>query len=129
MSSVRVRFCEGETGWAEDVGESKYRINNIPLADDLNIDDIVYCDKGSDGFLEILDVVERKYLYKTLVRYKNVADFAAICDKMKAAGFKVEGMIGPNNGRRGLCLVAHDASVDFDCLKELDIEVETTLVE
>jgi hypothetical protein len=31
---VKIRYGKGETGWAEDLGDGQYRIDNIPLTDE-----------------------------------------------------------------------------------------------
>jgi hypothetical protein len=106
--SVRIRFSPGETGWAEHIEGNKYRINNIPLADDLNIDDIVICNNNLTDFLEICGVLERRYHLKSPIQYERREQYKLIFSKAEEMGCKVEGMTAPRDGEPGICLIAHN---------------------
>ncbi len=126
MSSVRIRFDKGETGWAEVLGDGKYRIDNVPLANDLNIDDVVTCEKGEDGFLSVVDVLERKYPLKTAVKYEKEEQYHQLREKVKAAGCKIEGMIGPRGTEDpGICIVAHDENFDLKRIVLEEVGIKT----
>lgn len=114
MSSVKIQFAPDETGWAESLGDSKYRINNIPLAEDLNIDDVVYAEQGESNCLEVIDILERKFHFKTLVRYPTVDHYKAMRERLNEKNCKMEGMVGPHEGRPGMCFIAHDKDVDLE---------------
>ncbi len=43
---VSIHFALHETGWAEPLDDGTYRIDNIPLVDHLNIDDVVTVTPG-----------------------------------------------------------------------------------
>ncbi len=122
---VRIRYSGDETGWAERVGENRYRIDNIPLATDLNIDDVVACEEKDYGLHEITDVLERIFTHKSGVNYEKKEQYAALREKVKAAGFKIEGMVGPSHFGPGICVIAHNESFDVKSLiKEIGIESE-----
>ncbi len=104
--------------------EGKYRIDNIPLAEDLNIDDVVLCEEGSDGWLEVVDVLDRKFPLKTAIKYEEKEQYGALRERVKAAGFKIEGMIGPSGDKPGFCVVAHDESLDLKKIVE-EIGIKT----
>lgn len=125
-TSVRIRFDKTEIGWAEQLGGGKCKINNIPLVDNLNIDDIVECEEKK-GIQEIVKLLTRKYPLKSTVSYRNNDEFKIICDKVKSLSFKIEGRIGPSFDRLGVCAIAHDSSVDLtETLKNLGFEVAST---
>jgi hypothetical protein len=120
---VKIRYAKGETGWAEDLGGGKYRIDNIPLTDRLNIDDLVRCRCNDDGELVVSRRLKRPYPEKTAVRYERADQYRLLRQKVLAAGAKIEGMVGPQGGRPGIALVAH--GYDFDpvaAAREVDIE-------
>ena len=123
LENCHIRYDEGETGWAEVLGEGKYRICNIPLTDLLNIDDVVTCAEGDDGWLEVVDVLERKYPSKTAIKYDTVEQYKGICERATEAGFKVEGMVGPHHGKPGICFVAHDENLNvYEMIKKAGVE-------
>src|SRR5215471_11049731 len=109
---VKIRYARGETGWAEDLGNGQYRIDNIPLTDRLNIDDLVRCRVNDDGELVVSRRLKRRYPEKTAVRYERAEQYRSLRQKVLAAGAKIEGMLGPQGGRPGIALVAHGS--DFD---------------
>ena len=120
---VKIRYARGETGWAEDLGNGQYRIDNIPLTDRLNIDDLVRCRVNDDGELVVSRRLKRRYPEKTAVRYERAEQYRLLRQKVLAAGAKIEGMLGPQGGRPGIALVAHGS--DFDpvaAAREVGIE-------
>ena len=120
---VKIRYARGETGWAEDLGDGQYRIDNIPLTDRLNIDDLVRCRVNDDGELVVSRRLQRRYPEKTAVRYERAEQYRLLRQKVLAAGAKIEGMLGPQGGRPGIALVAHGS--DFDpvaAAREVGIE-------
>jgi hypothetical protein len=120
---VKIRYARGETGWAEDLGDGQYRIDNIPLTDRLNIDDLVRCRVNDDGELVVSRRLQRRYPEKTAVRYERAEQYRLLRQKVLAAGAKIEGMLGPQGGRPGIALVAH--GYDFDpvqAAREVGIE-------
>jgi hypothetical protein len=66
---VKIRYAKGETGWAEAMGDGTYRIDNIPLTDRLNIDDLVRCRLNDEGELIVSRRLKRRYPEKTAIRY------------------------------------------------------------
>lgn len=120
---VKIRFAKDETGWAEDMGNGTYRIDNIPLTERLNIDDIVRCRLNDDGWLVVRRRLKRRYPEKTTVRYERAEQYRLLQRKVQGAGARIEGMIGPGSGRRGFALVAHDYDFDpMEAAREVGIE-------
>jgi hypothetical protein len=120
---VKIRYAKGETGWAEEMGGGKYRIDNIPLTDRLNIDDLVRCRLNNDGELVVSHRLRRHYQEKTAIRYEREEQYHLLREKVLEAGAKIEGMIGPEDGRPGIALVAHDYEFDpMEAAREVGIE-------
>jgi hypothetical protein len=122
-SMVRIRYAKGETGWAEEMGDGKYRIDNIPLTDRLNIDDLVRCRFNDDGELVVSRRLKRRYPEKTAIRYERAKQYRLLQQKVLKAGCKMEGMIGPERGKPGLAIVAHGYDFDpVEVAREVGIE-------
>lgn len=120
---VEVRFGKSETGWAEELGDGKYRIDNIPLTVPLNLDDLVRCRLNNDGELVVSRRLKRRYPEKTVIRYECEEQYWLLREKVLAADAKIEGMFGPHDDKPGVALVAHVC--DFDPLqaaREVGIE-------
>lgn len=64
---VKVRFAPGETGWAVDLGDNKYKIANVPLQADIGFGDIVTYDGDPWDSSPIL--LEKCFPKKGSVRY------------------------------------------------------------
>ena len=113
----RIRYADGETGWAIKLPDGKYRINNVPLADDLNIDDIVECTPGDEFNLpKVIKIVKPAFKYKDGIYYQTVTQFHDFCKEARKVGAKVEGCVAPytRNGKHndGILMVSHND--DFD---------------
>lgn len=121
---VGIRFDKRETGWGEYVSNNnRYRILNIPMADDLNIDDIVTAYPGSDGFLVVEEVLESKYPYKQFISYEKEDQFKSLHEKVHESGGKMEGWVGPRDGNVGICVVAFGDGFELERLvKEVGIK-------
>ena len=120
---VKVRYAKGETGWAEEMGNGTYRIDNIPLTDRLNIDDVVRCRRNEAGELVVRRRVKRRYPEKTAIRYEQEEQYGLLREKVLEAGAKIEGLMGPQGGEPGLALVAHDYDFDpVEAAREVGIE-------
>jgi hypothetical protein len=104
---LKIVYEEGETGWADDLGDNRARIANLPIADDLNIDDVVSL-KRVDGRLYVDKVVSRTFAKKTALEYDEPhhETYAKIWSALKQAGMKIEGLM------EGHCLVAHRLDQD-----------------
>jgi hypothetical protein len=68
---VKIRYAKDETGWAEEMANGTYRIDNIPLTDQLNMDDLVRCrlnDAGVEQALaRVIKYVEQDVAHRTPV--------------------------------------------------------------
>jgi hypothetical protein len=113
---IRIRYAEGETGWARDLGEGRYQIANVPLCGGLNIDDVVTTRLGDDGMLAVSAIVERPMDHKRGFRYATEEGFRAIATLGHARGCKIEGMVGPRGDEPGLAQIAYPAEVDPEAL-------------
>jgi hypothetical protein len=88
---VKIRYAEGETGWAEELTNGTYCIDNIPLSDRLNIDDIVRCRLNDDGELVVSRRLKGRYPEKTTIRYERVEQYRLLRQKVLAAGPRSRG--------------------------------------
>jgi hypothetical protein len=117
---VKIRYTADEAGWAERLGDDRCRINTIPLANRLNIDDEVVVHRNRRGELCAGDVVRRAYRHKTAIRYQEPGQYAAFREFAVAKGAQVEGVVSPYKGDgehyEGILLCAHND--DFDPVAE-----------
>lgn len=106
---IKIRYAQGERGWAVDLGDGKAEIANLPLAD-LNFGDTVTLTRDEDGMRLADKVLARKWEKKSALRY--LAPFRETFAKIQEAlqvkrGWPVEG------GIPGLCMVCHPANADL----------------
>jgi hypothetical protein len=115
---VKVRFAADETGWARRLPDGTYRIANIPLAEHLNLDDVVSVRAGEDDFaFPVVDEVLKKGLAgKAAVRYGTADQFVAFARQAREQGACVEGLVGPRGDMTGLALVAYPEGFDLKAL-------------
>jgi hypothetical protein len=113
---VRIRFAEGETGWAEDLGKGEYRICNIPLCGGLNIDDVVTVRPVRDDLPNVAEVVRYGLKNKQGFRYAQVEHYRAFAARAHELGCKVEGMLGPRDGEPGMAQIAYPKDFDPEAL-------------
>jgi len=116
---IRVRFADGESGWAEDLGDDTCKIANIPVSHGYNIDDVVECCKGVEK-AALGKVLKRGFECKTGIRYSepHADNFVKLHHLIQEAGGKVEGLLP------GLALVAHN-KLDLQKLcDDVGIEIE-----
>lgn len=103
---VRMSFDEGETGWAEVVGDHLVKICNIPFGGGLNIDDVVKVREDEDGWLSPVRVMERSMPVRTVIWYPDAAVFQDIANFIRKVGGKPEGAFGPREGKPGAIIAA-----------------------
>lgn len=81
---VHINYAPGESGWAKDLGDGRYQIDNIPLTSALHYGDII---KKPDGPLEDATIfVERLFPnYVSFEFYSTVTFFAVAyrCSRLK----------------------------------------------
>jgi hypothetical protein len=120
---VKIRYAKGETGWAEEMDDGTFRIDNIPLTNRLNIDDLVRCRWNDAGEFVVSRRLRRRYPEKTAIRYEEEEQYRLLREKVLEAGAKIEGMIGPHGAKPGLALVAHDYDFNpVEAAREVGIE-------
>ena len=115
----RLRYGEGETGWAKWLGDGKARIANLPISGLLNIDDVVEVVEREDR-LEIARVVSSVFACRTTVAYPEPFErnYWTLRGALEALDCKVEGMV------EGLAVVAHQESVNpVAVLKKLGLKL------
>lgn len=123
---IKVRFEEGETGWAEDLGGGLARIANIPFSGDHNIDDIVKLEPAGEGWLRVKEVVSRRYPVRETIWYEQMGQYYLMQSIMALLQGRVEGGITPTEDtkkkgarvRPGFMMVACTKHVDPVLLAE-----------
>jgi hypothetical protein len=97
---VSVHYAEQETGWVEPLPDGTFRICNIPLADSLNVDDVVTLTPGNPECCvrpKVDHVISSKYPYKVIVAYRPTAKgdykghYKKVSSAVVAIGGKCEG--------------------------------------
>lgn len=83
-----------EIGWVEKYKHG-YKVANVPMCPDLNIDDIVEIEKSKDDFPLITNIKEIQFQSKTMFGYKEIADFRQLDKEFSNLGGKVEGFKVP----------------------------------
>jgi len=92
---IKVRFEEGETGWAEDLGGGLARISNIPFSGDHNIDDIVKLEPAGDGWLRVKEIVSRRYPVRETIWFDQTGQYYLMQSVMSLLQGRVEGGVSP----------------------------------
>lgn len=109
---VRMYLSEGETGWAEDVGEAQYRIANIPFDGDFNIDDVVEVERQKEGPPKAKTLVSRKFNARTAIYIDKDAQFIQVRALVEEAGGKAEGYVKSSSRGQGIIGVALPEEAD-----------------
>lgn len=125
MKDVKLLFGPGESGWGTELKPANsdsgamVRIDNVPLGDDLNIDDVVETVVKA-GRLHVARVISRVFPKKTAIRYPkpHKENFDRIFKAYLAAGCKTEGMMP------GLAVVAHGDQDVIAVAAEVGVEVK-----
>jgi hypothetical protein len=94
MIGIKIVYEEGESGWAVDLGDGQARISNLPIANNLNIDDVVSL-KTVNGRRWVDKVLSRTFFRKTSLEYDMPykKNYRAIWETLRTAGMKVEGLM------------------------------------
>ena len=109
---IRLYLSEGETGWAEDVGEAQYRIANIPFDGEFNIDDIVEIVPEKEGPPKAKKLVSRKFGARTAIYIDKDGQYAKVRALVEEAGGKAEGYVKPSARGQGIVGVALPEEAD-----------------
>ena len=102
---IKLVYEEGESGWAEDLGDGKARIANLPLAENLNIGDVVKVVE-KNGRRHAGDLVVRAFNQKTGIRYPEPHKETWATLVKAFDGCKLEGMVP------GMGFIAHNGTAD-----------------
>lgn len=128
MDYVKMRYGEGECGWAEDLGNNRYRVSNVPLSDGLHFGDIVEFEEGADLYNGNFRIVEKGLDQKIVFRYSTKIARDTISERCNMDEFKpdvcLEGWTavreGPEAGS-GMAALCYKSTVDIEKLfKDID---------
>ena len=110
---IRIRYDDGETGWAEYLGDHKAAIANVPMADGLSYEDIVSLKMGDDGWLTWDRVLESKYDGKIAIKYDPPTQeaYSALRKHLDPLGYGIEGVVA------GVAIVNVPKGTDWDSLE------------
>lgn len=110
MEPLRVYFDDAESGWATPLPHGRARIENIPMAADLNLHDVVKLVPNPEApHMPLIGrVLERKYPYKAALEYYRPEEYKELWHLFDSAGGAIEGMIEATPKSPGLALVAFD---------------------
>ncbi len=131
MDYVKMRFDKGETGWAEDLGDNRYRVSNVPLSDGLHFGDIVEFEEGVDLYSGNFRIVEKGLDQKLVFSYSTKRSMDTLSERCNLDEFKpdvcLEGWThereGPEGGS-GMAALCYKSTVDIEKLfKGLDDDI------
>lgn len=112
---IKIQYCVGETGWAEEHGDGLYKIVNTPAMNkNLRWGDIVRIDE--EGV--ILEIVKRQLPHAAKVFYKTRESWADIVAALRARykygeNISVEGGYPPSGETEGMAGVNFNDEVDL----------------
>lgn len=109
---LRVRFNSDETGWAEDLGDGRVRVDNIPAFDEKWLLDDVVDTKVVRGMPTLSKLVTRVFAGKAVVFYSKVEHYYKLRANLTERGCKTEGMAAPKKRRKGFFCVVYPKNVD-----------------
>jgi hypothetical protein len=112
---VRVYYADDESGWAEDLGNARYRIDNVPMVEWLNIDDVVTLGPVGDlGLRPVERIVSAPLPGKIMIEYGEpfTDNWRKLAGAFNNAGCKAEGL------KPGLGVVAFSQDVDIYAIVE-----------
>jgi hypothetical protein len=110
---IKIRFGEGETGWALPITESIAKIDNIPTVNGLNIGDIVELEYEGDGLPVVGHVLYNQFSAKVAIYYQETHQFHTLTLLLRALNCQTEGWLGPKSDAPGIMIVAyHPERVD-----------------
>jgi len=120
---IKIRYTEGEYGWAERLGKNIARINNQPILnpDELFVDDIVRLGNDPDGvepYPVITEIVYSRHQCKTFVEYTEEAQLLPLNAMLTSLGCECRVLTEPDDKGPGLVVVGHPEWVDPEMLAE-----------
>ena len=108
---IRVRYSEGETGWAEDLGDGRIKIANCPLTPDLRSGDI--CSTIARGGWTVVDeVLEREFPHTAVIWYSDTKYWYLIRGGSLIKGWKTEGGVAPRGDSEGFLTINYNGEED-----------------
>lgn len=113
-SFIKIRYDEGETGWAQDLGGGIARICNNPLTPDIRNGDIVTTKMGDDGWKTWNEIVERKYSQYAILRYKDTKYYYILSGACSVKGWSLEGGIAPRNDNEGFATIQYNGEGELE---------------
>lgn len=122
LPNIRVRYSEGESGWAKDVGGGRVVIANTPIEERLHFMDVVEIDENK----RCGAVVWRAYEHKVAIRYGQLASRAQpyvtwrrICEALSEVRLSAESYV---EGMAQLC--CNDIEAVCAALRSASLEAE-----
>lgn len=110
----KIRYDDGESGWAEDLGNGQYKIANVPLCESLHFGDIVEFPDGADRFSGNYKIVKKGLSEKVGIRYESREKYSEMVDRCNLPEFKenvcLEGMVP------GMAILCHSSEVNIEDL-------------
>jgi hypothetical protein len=117
---IKVRYNEGETGWAEDLGDGTVKIANCPFAGGLGLGDICSTYEGNDGWRTVDEVLIQRYPNSATFWYKELNHFYVMSGACCVKDWALEGGVGPKGGSEGFATVNYDGEeTDLEALAKL----------
>lgn len=113
---MKVRFSEGEYGWAVRLSDDLAMIKNIPYGGVANLHDIVRYREKEDDFPTITEILGGGFSHSTAIDYDTHTQFHQLNAIFKMLGCSVEGVYGCTSEgaeplEQGMLAVAHGAWV------------------
>ena len=121
--NIKIRYCEGEYGWAEPLGGRLARIVNQPILafDELWRGDIVRIQKATDDCQVcpvIAEVVETRYPCRSYLDYQDESQLNLLRLILAPLGATAMILTEPEEGDDGVLIVAHGEGIDAALLAE-----------
>lgn len=117
---TKFRFSPDETGWAESLGDGKYRIANIPLNPSLNLNDVVRgVENPRTGWIEVKELLQRPLNVKMYLSYscdRDIENITLFIKEAEEREFHIEGMV-PGY----LSVAFHEDPDTEECEKESEL--------
>lgn len=116
---VRIRYSDRERGWAIDLGNNRYKIDNVPtFSPDLHFGDIIEFEEGADLMSGDFRIVEKGLDQKVFIEYEEIPHIRAFQARCREGRYKdhttLEGGILPTEDRRGLAMLCHHQSINLE---------------
>lgn len=110
--SIQLRYSEGETGWADDLGNGLARIKNVPMTDGLGIFDIVEIENVENSLPIINRVVNKHYERSIGIFYYQLKQFFVLKSVLGILNAFVGVIVAPTEDNPGIMMVNFNGDID-----------------